>query len=152
MIWREIHSAVGFVVTPERYPQSTPVAQNHKAIEQPERNRRQQSRRRPSCVRACARGRGRARPAVATRGEGIGLGEFLEEFRLLRAAALHAVRGSVRAAAGADAAHRRADGSSRQRPGISGLPGRISGPSGRRAIRNDFARNFPLGSVASRQR
>jgi hypothetical protein len=26
---------------PERYPQSTPVTQNHKAIEQPERNRRQ---------------------------------------------------------------------------------------------------------------
>src|SRR5262249_55517085 len=41
MIWREIHSAVGFVVTPERYPQSTPVTQNHKAVEQPERYRRQ---------------------------------------------------------------------------------------------------------------
>ena len=41
MIWREIHSAVGFVVTPERHPQSAPVAQNHKTIEQPERYRRQ---------------------------------------------------------------------------------------------------------------
>ncbi len=41
MIWREIHSAVGFVVTPERHPQSTPVAQNHQTIEQLERYRRQ---------------------------------------------------------------------------------------------------------------
>jgi hypothetical protein len=41
MIWREIHSAVGFVVTPNDNPRSTPVTQNHKAIEQPERNRRQ---------------------------------------------------------------------------------------------------------------
>ena len=41
MIWREIHSAVGFVVTPNDTPQSTPVTQNHKAIEQLERYRRQ---------------------------------------------------------------------------------------------------------------
>jgi hypothetical protein len=41
VIWREIHSAVGFVVTPNETHGRRPVAQNHKAIEQPERNRRQ---------------------------------------------------------------------------------------------------------------